>query len=104
MRASIPLALLAAALVTSGCPWIRRSPPRDTAPPVSASTTFESELRPLLEQRCGRCHFPGGRMHERLPFDDEATVRMLGREKLFTRIEDEDGRRIVDAFFGQPAH
>jgi hypothetical protein len=37
-------------------------------------------------------------MHERLPFDDEATVRKTG-EKLFTRIKDEKQRAVLRRFF-----
>ncbi len=83
-------------------PGVRAGSVGAEAPPTVAGpvvVAFDAELRPLLEARCGRCHFPGGKMHARLPFDDEATVRTLGAEKLFTRIEDEEGRSVVNAYF-----
>jgi hypothetical protein len=39
-----------------------------------APLDFVRDVRPVLVQRCDPCHSPGGRMYERLPFDDPATV------------------------------
>jgi hypothetical protein len=36
---------------------------------------FQSEVKPLLMQKCSPCHAPGGQMYARMPFDDPATVR-----------------------------
>jgi hypothetical protein len=104
--------MLSVVLATGACGWLRGdspSPAQDTAvaapapaepvPAATASAVYASELRPLLQERCGRCHFPGGKMHARLPFDDEATVRDLGAKKLSTRIDDDEGRRILQAYF-----
>lgn len=65
---------------------------------VGGAPTFERDVVPLLRGRCQPCHFPGGSMHAKLPFDDEKTVRRLG-EKLFTRIKAEEDRAILRAFF-----
>ena len=56
-------------------------------PPADADALFAEGVRPVLERRCTPCHFPGGKMYDRLPFDDPGTVRRLG-EKLFTRIRE----------------
>jgi hypothetical protein len=72
-------------------------PPTDHAAAGTAAAIYEARVKPLLGERCGRCHFPGGRMHARLPFDDPATVRALGT-KLYTRIEDAEGRAAIQAF------
>ena len=58
---------------------------------------FEEDVTPILS-RCRPCHYPGGKMHGRLPFDDEATVRKTG-EKLFTRVKDEKDREVLRRFF-----
>jgi hypothetical protein len=71
--------------------------PADPSSPVG----FETQVRPLLQERCSPCHFPGGTMHDRLPFDDEPTVRRLG-EALFTRIRDAEGRALLETFLGTP--
>jgi hypothetical protein len=58
---------------------------------------FKTEIRPILEQRCQPCHFAGGKMYERLPFDRPQTVVKLGT-KLFTRIRDEKDRQVIRRF------
>ena len=67
---------------------------RSTPPPTA---TFESDVRPILEKRCQPCHFTGGKMYARLPFDRPATVVTLG-EKMFTRIKDERERSAIRKF------
>ena len=61
---------------------------------------FESQLRPIFESRCMPCHFAGGKMYERLPFDRPETIKLLG-SKLFTRIKDENERRLIREFLAQ---
>jgi hypothetical protein len=46
-------------------------PSADPVPPV---VTFEAAVRPILARRCEPCHNPGGKMYERLPFDDAEVV------------------------------
>ena len=75
-----------------------RSPRRTAASPVD----FATQIRPLLESRCRPCHFPGGKMYERLPFDRPETLRLLG-EKVFTRIKEEDQQALIRAFLAQSA-
>ena len=59
---------------------------------------FTQDVRPILEQRCTPCHFAGGKMYERLPFDKPATLQRLGEERIFTRIKDERERAIIHEF------
>jgi len=58
---------------------------------------FASTVKPLLEKKCQPCHFTGGKMYDRLPFDRAETIRKLG-EKLFTRIREEPDRAVIRAF------
>ena len=62
---------------------------------------FETQVRPILEKRCSPCHFPGGKMYGRLPFDRPGTIRVLGTA-LFTRIHDPEERATISAFLGVP--
>jgi hypothetical protein len=74
--------------------------------PVSASTAakarvdFETQLKPIFKSKCMPCHFSGGQMYDRLPFDKPETIRKLGA-KLFTRIKEENDRRLIEDFLTQ---
>lgn len=65
--------------------------------PADHPVSFEKTVRPILKQRCQPCHFAGGKMYERLPFDRPATIVKLGT-KLFTRIRDEREREAIRTF------
>lgn len=79
----------------------------DPAPPDATGgidpvrEEFETKVRPILEKRCTPCHFPGGKMYDRLPFDRPGTIRVLGTA-LFTRIHDPEERATISAFLGVP--
>jgi hypothetical protein len=64
---------------------------------AAASADFARDVRPILEKRCQPCHFPGGKMYERLPFDRPETIRTLGT-RLFTRIKAEDEQAVIRRF------
>jgi hypothetical protein len=64
-----------------------------------AKIDFTTQVRPILA-RCQPCHFNGGTMYERLPFDRPETVTKLG-EKLFTRIRAENERKIIREFLAE---
>ena len=66
----------------------------------TASVDFVRDVRPILESRCQPCHFAGGRMYERLPFDKPETIRQLGT-KLFTRIKDEASQTTIRHFLAE---
>jgi hypothetical protein len=71
-------------------------------PVERARVDFDQDVRPILEARCQPCHFPGGVMYERRPFDRPETITALGT-KLFTRLKDENDRRVVSEFLAQHA-
>jgi hypothetical protein len=66
----------------------------------SAAIDFARDVRPIMEARCQPCHFTGGKMYERLPFDKPETIRDLG-ERLFTRIKAENEQAVIRQFLAQ---
>jgi hypothetical protein len=81
--------------------------PQQAAAPLPARAVsapprvdFDSRIRPILEAHCMPCHFPGGKMYDRLPFDRAQTIRILG-EKMFTRIKDEHEQEVLRSFLAQ---
>jgi len=67
---------------------------------AATTTDFAKDVRPILEQRCVPCHFAGGKMYARLPFDRSQTIDKLG-PKLFTRIRDEKQREVIRRFLAR---
>ena len=56
---------------------------------------FSSEIQPILVKNCSPCHFTGGKMYERMPFDKDTTIikhevgilkRIKGEENLLIKI------------------
>lgn len=97
------LALLGSAGLVLGlsvCAPVRKPPQRQMGPPTPQRVDFKTQIQPMLEARCQPCHFPGGKMYERLPFDRPETIRVLG-DRLFTRIKDEREQELLRTFFTQ---
>ena len=62
---------------------------------------FDKEIKPILQSRCMPCHFQGGKVYDKMPFDKPETISKLG-EKMFTRIKDEKEQRLIREFLAQP--
>ena len=43
---------------------------------------FETQIKPIFQARCQPCHFSGGRVYDKMPFDKPETITRLGT-KLF---------------------
>ncbi len=71
-------------------------------PQPPAAVTFANDVQPILEKRCTPCHFSGGVMHAKLPFDKPDTIHKLGT-KLFTRIKRDDEQKVIRAFLASGA-
>src|SRR5215217_696180 len=67
---------------------------------TKARVDFDTQLKPILKSKCMPCHFNSGQMYERLPFDKPDTIRELGH-RLFTRIREENDRRLIEDFLTQ---
>ncbi len=60
---------------------------------------FAARVGPLLARKCTPCHVPGGRMYDRLPFDDPATVRRV-KEGVLRRLKVPEDRSVLEAWLG----
>jgi hypothetical protein len=54
----------------------------------------------MLEAKCQPCHFSGGKVYAKMPFDRAETIKTMGT-KLFTRIKDEHERQLIRDFLAQ---
>ena len=64
---------------------------------IMMASDEKPEAMRILERKCQPCHFAGGKMYGKLPFDKPETVYKLG-EKLFTRIKDPHEQEVIRAF------
>ena len=71
-----------------------------TSSSTKVRVDFDTQLKPIFQSKCMPCHFNGGQMYERLPFDKPETIRKLGH-RLFTRIKEENDRRLIEDFLTQ---
>jgi hypothetical protein len=61
------------------------APPQDKPKPV----TFTADIAPLLAAKCQPCHFEGGKVFDKLPFDQYKTVAKIA-PRLHTRLKGQD--------------
>lgn len=73
---------------------------KTTSVTVPVKHDFDKEIRPILQARCQPCHFQGGQVYDKLPFDKPATITRLGT-KLFTRIKDEKEQKLIREFLAE---
>lgn len=103
--ASVPLPEVAPE--TSAAPVAGTAPPANPAatpaagPALPGRVDFTAQVLPLLQEKCSPCHFPGGRMYDRLPFDQEGTIRVLGTQ-MFSRLRDPLDRELIRTYLEQP--
>ena len=71
-----PAARQAAAAPSSSAPASAPATPPAAVPAAEArpEISFEATVRPILAAKCAPCHNPGGKMYERLPFDQPSVI------------------------------
>lgn len=74
--------------------------PVATSSMPKARVDFDTQIQPIFKSKCMPCHFSGGQMYDRLPFDKPETIRKLGT-RLFTRIKEKDDRQLIEDFLAQ---
>ena len=63
---------------------------------------FQKQIQPILEKRCNPCHFPGGKMYDKLPFDKaETMMNMEARPTILKRIKEEEENKVIKEYFEQ---
>ena len=72
--------------------------------PASPATTtkieFEKDIQPILQSHCTPCHFKGGKMYERMPFDQSKTLVDF-QQGILRRLKNEDELAKVKEYLTQ---
>jgi hypothetical protein len=72
-------------------------------PGVSEKTEnidFEKEIKPIFVKNCSPCHFPGGKMYDKLPFDKDTTI-LNHSASILKRIKNEAENTLLKEFILQ---
>ena len=68
--------------------------------PRSDSVNFKTQVLPILKKNCSPCHFPGGKMYTKMPFDSARTL--LSHEAgIIRRIRDEKEKSVINEYLNQ---
>ena len=62
--------------------------------------SFTLQIQPILVNRCSPCHFTGGKMYEKLPFDKGETI-VNHEVALLRRIKDEKEKELIQKLIGE---
>ncbi len=76
--------------------------PATTNATVSDTISFAAQIQPILQTRCNPCHFPGGKMYEKMPFDAAKTI-IDHSEGILKRIDEGEDGRLMKQFLEQQA-
>ena len=60
---------------------------------------FANQVQPILVKNCSPCHFIGGKMYERMPFDKDTTI--INHEKGILRRIKGDENLMLKTFIQQ---
>jgi uncharacterized membrane protein len=61
------------------------------------SVDFTRHIQPILEKRCSPCHFTGGKMYERMPFDSSQTI-LSHKEGILKRIKEATENTLIKSY------
>jgi hypothetical protein len=64
------------------------------------SIQFSSHVQPIMQKRCTPCHFTGGKMYARMPFDKDTTI-INHQASILKRIKDEEENSVIRKFLRQ---
>ena len=64
------------------------------------SIQFSSHVQPIMQKRCTPCHFTGGKMYARMPFDKDTTI-INHQASILKRIKDKEENSVIRKFLQQ---
>ena len=111
MESNQRLASLILSLFLANC-IEHKTPVRDEAsnlPPKQQSSTSTPksydfvEVKEMLSRNCTPCHEPGGKMYEKLPFDNPDVIRTHS-EPILKRINKLEDKKLMEDWLSEPQH
>ena len=72
----------------------------DTVVIRNQPVNFTTQLVPVFQKNCSPCHFSGGKMYEKMPFDSSQTI-LLHATGILKRINDEKQNELLRRYLDQ---
>jgi hypothetical protein len=67
---------------------------------VVDTINYQTQIQPILQEKCSPCHFTGGKMYKRMPFDKGETI--INHEAgILKRIKDEQNAALIKQYIQQ---
>ena len=66
---------------------------------ISDTIDFINQVQPILVKNCSPCHFTGGKMYEKMPFDKDTTI--INHEKGILKRIKGDENAVLKTFIEQ---
>ncbi|MDP9230463.1 MAG: hypothetical protein M3O67_07310 [Bacteroidota bacterium] len=89
---------LAKGCMTQTTPLTLSSSTQETTP--TDSIQFDAQVKPIFVTRCSPCHFTGGKMYAKMPFDKAETI-ISHKDGILKRIKNEKENELIKAFVMQ---
>jgi len=67
--------------------------------PITDTIDFANQIQPILVKNCSPCHFTGGKMYDKLPFDKDTTI--INHEKGILKRIKGDENALIKSFILQ---
>jgi len=61
---------------------------------------YQTQIQPILEARCSPCHFNGGKMYQKMPFDKGETI-IDHQAGILKRIKDDQEAALIKQYVRQ---
>ena len=61
---------------------------------------FDKEIKPIFIKNCSPCHFTGGKMYDKLPFDKDTTI-INHSAAILKRIKNKEENALITKFIDQ---
>jgi hypothetical protein len=67
---------------------------------IADTINYQTQIQPVLQEKCSPCHFAGGKMYERMPFDKGETI-ITHEAGILKRIKDEQNVALIQQYIRQ---
>ncbi|MFL5809812.1 MAG: hypothetical protein ACJ749_09845 [Flavisolibacter sp.] len=94
------LILIFGGLVTMFTLKANQRTPKSTVPYREDSIDFRTTIQPILVKNCSPCHFAGGKMYDRMPFDKGETI-IKHQTGILRRIKKAEENELLKQFISQ---